>query len=397
LAHSWRDSGEQVLLVNQDGVVLLASEPTWQYRTLTALTDTQRGAIAQSRQFSGQDLPALDWAPRTGSRASICGDERLHVVARELPHGWAIHYFASDDRAATRSWLVSGALIFAAGLALIMVQVRRSRRMAVALQKSVDEEAELRRANDRLAIEIEDRRRAERSLKRTQGELERSSRLAALGQLSASVTHELGQPIAAMRNHIAAAEINGKTAPDITGKIGGLVDRMEGITCQLKFFARAGAEPFEPFDLRDALRAAIALVEPNYSEGGIRVETDLPETPVMMRGIKLRIEQVLTNVLRNAADAVEDVKNPCVRVALGADPAWITVTDNGHGLGDATLADLAEPFVTTRDSGRGMGLGLAISAQIVRDHGGDMTAENGQEGGAVFHIRFTETSEDTAP
>ncbi len=395
LAQSWRDSGEQVLLVNQDGVVLLASDEAWQYRTLTALTDTQRGAIAQSRQFSGQDLQPLKWSPHDAFRASIGGDERLHVVARDLPHDWAIHYFASDDRATTRTWLVTAALIFAAGLAFIMVQVQRSRRMAVALQKSVDEEAELRRANDRLAVEIEDRRSAERRLKRTQGELERSSRLAALGQLSASVTHELGQPIAAMRNHIAAAEISAKAAPDIAGKIGGLVDRMEGITRQLKFFARSGSEPFEPFDLRDALQAAIALVEPNYSAGGIALISDMPDEPVMTRGIKLRIEQVLTNVLRNAADAVEEAENPSVRVVLGGDPAWVSVTDNGHGLGDATLADLAEPFMTTRDSGRGMGLGLAISAQIVRDHGGDMTAENGADGGAVFHIRFADTTEDT--
>jgi two-component system C4-dicarboxylate transport sensor histidine kinase DctB len=199
-----------------------------------------------------------------------------------------------------------------------------------------------------------------------------------------------------MRNHIAAAEIGTKPVPEITGKIGGLVDRMEGITRQLKFFARTGAEPFEPFDLRDALHAAMSLVEPNYSAGGIAIDLDVPDTPVIVHGIKLRIEQVLTNVLRNAADAVEDVDGPTIHVTMGDGPAWISVTDNGHGLGDATLADLAEPFVTTRDSGRGMGLGLAISATIVRDHGGVMTAENGIDGGAVFRITFPDPTEEAA-
>jgi two-component system C4-dicarboxylate transport sensor histidine kinase DctB len=121
---------------------------------------------------------------------------------------------------------------------------------------------------------------------------------------------------------------------------------------------------------------------------------DVPDRPVWMRGIKLRIEQVLTNVLRNAADAVEETSDPSVHVALGGDPVWITVADNGHGLGDATLSDLTEPFVTTRDSGRGMGLGLAISATIVGDHGGTMTAENGVNGGAIFRMTFANPTED---
>ena len=160
--------------------------------------------------------------------------------------------------------------------------------------------------------------------------MERSSRLAALGQLSASVTHELGQPIAAMRNHIAAAEIGRKAGPDVTDKIGGLVDRMEGITRQLKFFARSESDPFELFDLRDALKAAVALVEPNYQAGNIELSLELPEKRVDVHGIKLRIEQVITNVLRNAADAVEDVKNPSVKVEIGIEPSTVVVLSLIH-------------------------------------------------------------------
>lgn len=397
LAQSWRESGEQVLLSNQDGVVLLASVDDWRYRALTMLTAQQRAAIADSRQFPGQGLEILDWTADAAGRATIGGDDRLHVVAGDLPHAWSLHYFASDDRAATRSWLVTAAVVFAAGLAIIYLQVRRSRRMAVALQQSVDEEAALRLANDRLAVEIEDRRKAERRLKRTQGELERASRLAALGQLSASVTHELGQPIAAMRNHIAAAEIGGKTGPEVTGRLGGLVDRMEGITRQLKFFARSESDPFDEFDLRDAVHAALALVEPNFQEGSVGVVTELPPDPIKVHGIKLRIEQVLTNILRNAADAVEGVQDPLVRVAIENDPPCVVVIDNGHGIGDSNLSDLTEPFVTTRDSGRGMGLGLAISATIVRDHAGTMTAENGPQSGAIFRVSFPDQKEDTGP
>ena len=249
--------------------------------------------------------------------------------------------------------------------------------------------ADLRKANQLLAIEIEERRIAERRLKRTQDELERASRLAALGRLAASVTHELGQPIAAMRNHLVAAEIGGGTS-SLTGKIGGLVDRMEGITRQLKFFATSDVEPFSAVNLQEAMRASLSLVEPNLNAANTRMQLDLPDRPILIRGSRLRIEQVMTNLLRNAIDASEDSAPPRVNIRMGGDAsgAWFEIEDNGHGLGETTLADLAEPFVTTRDSGRGMGLGLAISAGIVSDHDGTMAAQNTDSGGAVFRVTF---------
>jgi two-component system C4-dicarboxylate transport sensor histidine kinase DctB len=390
LEESWRSSGEQVLLANRDGVVLLASDQAWRYRTLTALTDDQRAKIIAARQFTGQDLAMLDWVPTDDQRARIGGAELLHLTSEDLPQGWALHYFTSDDRAVAQSWLVTALVGFAGGLALILFQVQRARRVSAALAISEKEEAQLRQANARLAVEIEDRRRAERRLQRTQNELERASRLAALGQLAASVTHELGQPIAAMRNHLTAAEISAKPTATLAHDVGSLVDRMEAITRQLKFFARSAPEPFVELDLRDAVATALILVQPNFEAAGITCDVQSDPDPIMMRGIRLHLEQVLTNILRNAADAVEGTDDPMVTITLGGSDAdvWMACADNGHGLGQATLAELQEPFVTTRESGQGMGLGLAISASIVSDLGGVMTAENRPDGGAIFKISF---------
>ncbi len=390
LEESWRSSGEQVLLANRDGVVLLASDQAWRYRTLTALTDAQRNRIIDARQFPGQDLTLLDWTPYDDQRARIGGAELLHLISNELPQGWALHYFTSDDRAVAQSWLVTALVGFIAGLALILFQVQRARRVSAALARSEKEEAQLRQANARLAVEIEDRRRAERRLQRTQNELERASRLAALGQLAASVTHELGQPIAAMRNHLTAAEMTAKPNPTLTQDVSSLVDRMEGITRQLKFFARSAPEPFVELDLRDAVQTALTLVQPNFDAIGITCDLQAGRDPIMMRGIRLHLEQVLTNILRNAADAVEGTTDPTVTITLGQSDAdvWVACADNGHGLGQATLAELQEPFVTTRESGQGMGLGLAISASIVSDLGGVMTADNRPDGGAIFRVSF---------
>lgn len=398
LEESWRSAGEQVLLSNADGVVLLASDPAWRYRLLAPLESEARAEIVAARQFSGQALQVLDWAREKDQRATISGVERLHLTSNDLPHGWELHYFASDDRAVTRSWLATALAVFAAGVVLVLVQVQRTRRMGAALQRSELEEAALRQANKQLAFEITERRAAERRLKRTQGELERASRLAALGRLSASVTHELGQPIAAMRNHLAAAELNTGNQARLPTRITELVDRMEGITRQLKFFARSEDRPFEEVDLSAAMKAALALVETNIQANDVATHFDLPNHPIILRGSRLRIEQVMTNLLRNAVDAVEDSDAPAIWISVdqSAAESWFEIRDNGHGLGEATLADLQEPFVTTRESGRGMGLGLAISASIVNDHGGEMTARNADRGGAVFRVVFPRSETDTS-
>ena len=191
-----------------------------------------------------------------------------------------------------------------------------------------------------------------------------------------------------MRNHLTAAEIGGQSEGRLAPRIAAIVDRMEGITRQLKFFARNDREEFGPVDLFAAVQAALALVEPNIARVAATVSVTAPDQPVTVRGNQLRIEQVLTNVLRNAIDAVEDrdVRRIEVRVALRDGAGRVEVRDTGHGLGQARLEDLQEPFVTTRESGRGMGLGLAISANIVRAHEGRISARDAEGGGAVFCI-----------
>ncbi len=393
LEDSWSKAGEQVILSDQNGVVLLASHPNWRYRTLHLLDDARKKEIAITRQFPGQSLEPLDWHDGPDNHATIAGDERLHLVANDLPNGWQLHYFANDDRAVARTWLATALIVVLAATLLIAFQIQRARRISRALQRAKQEEAQLRQTNAVLAVEIADRKQAQDQLHHAQKELEQASRLAALGELSASVTHELGQPIAAMRNHLAAAELNPSNAGNLSTNIADLVTRMEGITRQLKFFASSGEDPFEDFDLGEALAASLKLMAPNIEHTHTQISQELPAAPVLFRGNRLRIEQVMTNLLRNAVDAAENHERPQLTLRLGGNDhaCWFEVQDNGHGLGAATLADLQEPFVTTRESGRGMGLGLAISAKIIKDHGGTMSARNTETGGAVFRVDLPKT------
>ncbi|WP_093115433.1 sensor histidine kinase [Salinihabitans flavidus] len=389
LERSWQDSGEQVLLSNADGVVLLASDPDWRYRSLSGLSAAQRAEIARAQQFSDLPLDPLDWRPLPGNRADIGAERQIHLTSAALPHGWRLHYFASESPVRTRAWLAVVIAAVIAAIAVLVAQSRRSARIGAALRRSEAEEADLRQANARLAVEIEERRAAEARLERTRDELARASRLAALGRLAASVTHELGQPIAAMRNHLVAMEISGRAAS--LAKLSGLVERMEGITRQLKFFASPDPEAMGPVDLRDAIRGAATLIAANIEGADVHLRMDLPDDPVVVTGSRLRLEQVATNLMRNAVDAMQEAqaKELSVSLTTAGDYARLDIRDTGTGLSGTELSELTEPFTTTKPSGQGMGLGLAISADILRDHGGRMRARDRRAGpGAVFSVEL---------
>ncbi len=395
LQDSWQDSGERIIMSNADGVTLLASDPTWRYRTLAPLDQDQRDRIAQARQFVGEPLGTLDWTPNLTSQTAVIDDTRfLYLRTRDLPNSWSLHFFAPDDVAVARAWLATAATVVLGGLIFIFVQLRRVRQIGRALQRSEQEEEQLRQSNTRLAIEIEERRQAEISLKKTQAELERAGRLAALGKLSSSVTHELGQPIAAMRNQLAAAELT--TGPSKLGdKMLDLVLRMEDITRQLKFFSRKGRDQFENVDLTEIAAKSLELLEPNISAIDAEISFTPPDAPAQLHGNRLRLEQVVTNLVRNALDAVETEQTRRIEVQIGSDAqiVWFEVSDSGPGLDGSRFEDLKEPFTTTRESGKGMGLGLTISAGIVSDHDGMLTAQDAETGGAVFRAEFPKLNE----
>lgn len=390
LQDSWQASGERILLSNSDGVVLLASDPAWRYRTLAPLTEDQRDGIIQTRQFGKEPLTALDWSQdMVRQNATIGGQRFLYLRSSDLPNNWTLHFLAPDDQAITRAWLTTGFMAMLAALAFIFYQFRHVRQIGEALVRSEQKEAELLEANKRLAVEIEERNVAEKNLKKTQTELERAGRLAALGQLASSVTHELGQPIAAMRNQLTASELGG-AQNTLTGKMQGLVDRMEDITRQLKFFSRKGRDQFETVNVAEIIDAALELLEPSIAAVEAEINAQHPQTPAFLHGNRMRLEQVVTNLVRNALDAVEgrDERAVTIRHDATDGTVWIEVSDTGHGLDGQSISDLREPFTTTRESGKGMGLGLTISAGIVSDHGGTLTAKENRSGGALFRASF---------
>jgi two-component system C4-dicarboxylate transport sensor histidine kinase DctB len=252
------------------------------------------------------------------------------------------------------------------------------------------ESAGLRQLNAALQREIAERKRAERSLEVAEQTLLQSSKLAVLGEMSAAVSHELNQPLAAMKTYLAGAKLLlQRKRPDEAlasfGRIDDLIDRMGAITRQLKSYARKGSDHLEPIDLRDCVASALSMMEPQLRQRSVEITRTLPPEPVIVQGDRVRLEQVLVNLLRNAFDASKNVADPKIGILVaGGAEASVLVRDNGAGIED--LETLFEPFYTTKAPGDGVGLGLAISSGIVNELGGRLTARNWSDGGAEFEM-----------
>lgn len=393
LESAWAGGGERVFVSNDDGVILLASEENWRYRTLSDIPEGRRAEIKAGRQFGSEPLTRLDWKMDAQSSAQIGGQRFLHLSAPVADQGWVLHFLADERPVWERTWLTVVIAAIVAALIHMAALFLRSERIRAALRASQADSESLRQANTALAREVEERTAAERRLEKARSELARASKLAALGQLSASVTHELGQPIAAMRNYLLAAELSGgkgEAQVQTLARLGRIVERMEGITKQLKFFAKPGEDVLAPVDLRQIIGGSVELILPDIDAARIDFSKSLPDFPVMVQGNRLRLEQVLVNLIRNAMTAAGEGETPkvSVRLSVEAEAAVIRVRDSGPGMGGYSFEQLQEPFVTTRASGEGMGLGLAITTEIVKEHGGRISASNLPEGGAEFVVKL---------
>ncbi len=390
LAEILEQTNEMILVSNKDNIVVLSSRLNWRYHTLSALNALRRNEIAGERQFGTEALEALDWEASAENSAMLDGQKYLSLETQLDKPQWTIRYLGDTRPLRERALLVVAVAAGVMALSALAFLAWRSGRLRHALSASQKDRKRLQR-------EIEVRRQAERRLTHAQEELKRGSKLAALGQLAASVTHELGQPISAMKNYLIAEEIAGDAPQSGVGRqLSPIVARMENITKQLRFFASDRGEKMKPVIVQQVVRGALSLLKHDLEERGVALVTTLPKQEVVVLGNQQRLEQVVINVLRNAMMAAEALPDPKVTIDLRRDAKQVilSVTDTGAGLGGQTIDQLSEPFHTTRSSGEGMGLGLAISASIIQEHGGRLTAKDADTGGAEFIIALNPMGKD---
>ncbi len=391
---AWAGISDSIMVLDSEGKIILATDPRWRgvSETEALAKRPAETALSQAVQFT---------AGLTGYRDStyVQGEAVMRIAGRVPFRGWQIVSFTafSSVREKVNSILALEVMGFTLMLAMIFYLVNR--RTRVRLKVFENESAELRRLNERLQREIAEREKVQKTLEVAEQSLEQSSKLAALGEMAAAVSHELNQPLAAMKTYLAGAGLLlSRNRPDETlsafHRIDDLIERMGAITRQLKTYARKGSETFSPVDMSAALSSSLSMMEPQLKHSNIRLEKVISEQSVVVIGDRVRLEQVLINLLRNAVDAVKTVPDPVIEIMLSrGETVTLSVRDNGSGIEELDL--LFEPFHTTKKDGDGVGLGLAISSGIVKDHGGRLTARNSDEGGAVFEVQLPAFRENT--
>ena len=393
---AWAGISDVVIVAAAGGQILLATENSW-----VGLPEQEALALRSAPSAIDRAIQATqDWTVLSAD-AYMQGKAVMRQELRVPFRGWNMVLFTTYGgiRQRVNAILALEIMGFSIFIALAFYQLSRQTltRALFFQQESVD----LRQLNIRLQREISERKKVEKNLEVAEQTLAQSSKLAALGEMSAAVSHELNQPLAAMKTYLAGAKLllqrkRLEEALSSFQRIDDLIGRMSAITRQLKSYARKGGEELVPVDVRMAVNGALEIMEPQLKSRQISLSKTMPSAPVMILGDQLRLEQVVVNLLRNALDAISAVPTPEIELLLlGGETASLTVRDNGQGISD--LDDLFEPFFTTKKPGDGVGLGLAISSGIITDLGGRLVARNSETTGAVFEVTLpisnTEKSE----
>ena len=419
---SWAQGADKVALVDPNGVFFLSSASAWKFKTLRPLPASVRAELEQTRQYHEQALPALTLAHdeplRNGTRLLAIRDSnsglanappRMLAQTRSLaPRDWTFLYLSDLSTARGNARVAFLFALLAYGFLVLLflywrqrVQSKEDMQHAYGnLERMVDERtASLARMTQDLSKEVEVRRQAEQQLHITQNELFQAGKMAVLGQMSASITHELNQPLTALRtmSDNAVLLFERGRMDDVRNNlktISQVVARMGTITGKLKSFARKSNAELAAVSIHTSISNALVLVERRLQLDKVSFQLHIDQADIYALCDSNRLEQVLLNLMTNALDSMAGCPVRLLRLDVNSTPerVFIRVSDSGPGLSEEARARLFEPFYTSKPQGEGLGLGLAISEQIIRDFGGSLQAEPASAG-ACFVIELKAAQE----
>ena len=407
---NWWRSGELIGIVDNDGVVILSTRPDWRYRALApGVAPPANAALRYGNNGLGSKPVTSDMWSSRGARFAHIADSDIEasgyfiVDELRLPrHQWRIVSF-TPMAPLTRWSLVAAAaaaLGCAALLLIVVLIIQRQRHVAQRLaehdrleQRVAERTEDLHNMNEQLRAEIADRVRAEKAEGEAQHGLVQAAKMASLGQALAGVAHEVSQPIAALTTHLASAHLladrrGDKEIGPVLSAMDKVVERLATLTGHLKTFARKETGVAMSADARIAIANALDLTDHKLRQLGIDVEYRRPDAPITVAVNPVHLEQVLINLIANAADAMEaaTIRVLSVGVATEGGTARITVTDTGAGIAPGELGSLFDPFYTTKEAGKGLGLGLSISYGLVRNSGGNIVVTSSSGRGSTFTV-----------
>jgi two-component system sensor histidine kinase AauS len=419
LEERWQRARLEAFVSDENGIIILSSDPARRLKSVRPLTAEIKERLARSLQYYWWPLNEL--VPL--ERESIAdGVEKLTFPANSsVDHEHTVVSYLAQTRdladtpwhltlltpledlrreAANQGMLVAVACALVAFLLIAWNERRKviSTRLAAreALEQANNElerriterTADLRASNERLKGQIRERRQAEETLRQAQDELVQAGKLAAIGQMSTSIAHELNQPLAALRtlsgNTVRFIERGAlDTASTNLRTINDLVDRMGRITASLRAFARRGEDKGQA-SLSKAVEAALQLLAGRLENSALDLHQQFDDVALAID--QTRLEQILVNLIGNALDAMQAQPLPVLWLEgeMFEGRYRLRIRDNGHGIDAEARKHLFEPFFTTKPGEQGLGLGLTLSASLAAAAGGSLNAEDPAEGATMF-------------
>ncbi|WP_199054131.1 ATP-binding protein [Aquitalea sp. ASV15] len=425
LEHMWGNIVEPLLVSDSNGVVVLSSVPEWKYHATVPLSFEARLALEKAQQYNKQVIKPPLWQRKAvlNNQASLVqmglGRSRHEYLAinQTIPvSGMTLTMLLDTHEIHSLALTRALAVAVMVGFACLLLHSVRLWRMGIktqaearrALQRAHDQleeqveqrSSELKQANASLKMEIEERIQAARQVENFQNELIRTENLAVIGQLSTGIAHEINQPLAALSalsaNTVRFLDINDlATARANLERITDIVARLGALTEQLKSFARRPSGERESVVVAQAVDNALFLLNHRLKKTRIRLQLPAQPEDIVVLCEAVRLEQVLVNLVSNAIDALQEVAEPLIAISWQRqdDIVRIQVRDNGSGLSEQVRQHIFEPFFTTKKTS-GLGLGLALSSDIIKAYGGVLSADNHPDGGAVFTITLRQNKQE---
>lgn len=420
--NAWEQKDKIFLITDPDGVVFITTKQDWRFLSLKLLAEAVEKRIVASKRY-----PNASFTPLTKVKRQLDADRQIVQLATATENSgseyllqtrsmteaeWNVHVL-SDTKAVRDSviWLniLVGSFLLLAFILFLLLQQRHSR---LAELERIKEKARkiLEEANEQLELrveqrtseltdmnlllrrEIQDRQRTEADLKNTRNELIHAAKLAALGQMSAGINHELNQPLAAIRSYTdnGMQFLQKGRYEDALGnliQIAELTDRMARIGIQLKMFSRKSSGQIVVLPLHGVIDGALEILQPSLRSSKVVVEVRLKPEHLEVMANNVLLQQVMVNIIGNAIQAVQGAAQRQIWIEAEAKDATVImlVRDSGPGIAAKDLPYIFDPFYTTKKSGQGLGLGLTISDRILRDMNGNLRVAD-VASGACFEI-----------
>ena len=405
ISSRWNDPFSTSFVVNNDGIILFSGDTELNFSTIEDLSDAKQAEILEARQFgleplspSNLDLNASPYPLDKQGQKTVMSQVEISELDWRLIRTNPIKLAISDanNRAQLTILLVGGGLLTFMLLwrRRIFKEIEKTKLTNLLKSEVAKRTRELSETNEKLEYEIEEREKVNIRFRAAREELAQANRLGSIGAITASVAHELNQPVAAIRTFAEnGVKFLKRGNTDQTSNnlesIVSLTDRIGSISTELRRYARRGSHAITSVDIEDVFEGITLLMGEQLRADGIqlKIQGDLANLPPVKAG-RVRLEQVIVNLLQNARDALQNRPDPIVEISTKStlDSVEIIIGDNGPGIEPTILKDIFTPFVTTKPHGMGMGLGIA--KDIMTDFEGTIEPTSTQLGGAAFLLRL---------